>query len=250
MTEQIVTRKEAKALGLNRFFTGKMCKQKHTSPRRVSNGRCVACEQTPEHKQARADAQARKKPRRRGSRAVREKARQSGQKIYFTGLPCRHGHTAGRYVCDTSCVECASLAAKRRRSDKPEESRAVRRAWRTRNRAQLAENGRLKRLANPLKRKERSAKYAKDNKGKCNAKTACRRAQRKLATPAWADKSAMAAIYEVATLLTQMMGESYHVDHIVPLTSTLVCGLHCEANLQILPRIENLRKHNHFWPDM
>lgn len=40
------------------------------------------------------------------------------------------------------------------------------------------------------------------------------------------------------------------VDHIVPLTSRLVCGLHCESNLQILPHIDNARKKNSVWPDM
>jgi hypothetical protein len=41
-----------------------------------------------------------------------------------------------------------------------------------------------------------------------------------------------------------------HVDHIVPLVSKFVCGLHCEANLQLLPGPENQRKGNRVWPDM
>jgi len=45
-------------------------------------------------------------------------------------------------------------------------------------------------------------------------------------------------------------GYDFHVDHIVPLKSPLVSGLHTEANLRLLPGAENRSKHNRFWPDM
>jgi hypothetical protein len=41
-----------------------------------------------------------------------------------------------------------------------------------------------------------------------------------------------------------------HVDHIVPLQSEIVCGLHGEANLQLLTETENKVKSNKLWPDM
>jgi len=33
---------------------------------------------------------------------------------------------------------------------------------------------------------------------------------------------------------------------VVPLQGKRVSGLHVHENLQILPRVENMRKHNHF----
>lgn len=41
-----------------------------------------------------------------------------------------------------------------------------------------------------------------------------------------------------------------HVDHIVPLQSNWVCGLHCEANLRVIPGAENESKRNFWWPQM
>lgn len=40
--------------------------------------------------------------------------------------------------------------------------------------------------------------------------------------------------------------EGHHVDHEIPLSHPLVCGLHCLANLQYLTAEENLAKGNSF----
>lgn len=73
---------------------------------------------------------------------------------------------------------------------------------------------------------------------------------KKHATPPWADRDAMREIYKEAARVTSESGVKHHVDHIVPLKSNLVCGLHCEANLRVVPAVENLKKHNRSWPDM
>ncbi len=40
---EIISRKEAQALGLKRYFTGKPCKRGHVAPRFVSTSMCVEC---------------------------------------------------------------------------------------------------------------------------------------------------------------------------------------------------------------
>lgn len=71
-----------------------------------------------------------------------------------------------------------------------------------------------------------------------------------LATPSWVDKVAIQTIYNKCRRLSAWMEERYEVDHIVPITSEFVCGLHCEANLAILSEFSNRSKSNRYWPDM
>lgn len=85
---------------------------------------------------------------------------------------------------------------------------------------------------------------------KGRSRVAKRRSKRKQATPAWADDRKIQEFYLLAGLLTEESGEPYEVDHIVPLQSGIVCGLHNEFNLQVLPLEKNRAKSNRHWPDM
>lgn len=84
-----------------------------------------------------------------------------------------------------------------------------------------------------------SRNYYQNNKPYYRAKDAKRRAAKLQATPNWADHETIKQIYETCH-------EGYHVDHIVPLQNDLVCGLHCEFNLQHLTAEENQSKGNKF----
>ena len=75
-----------------------------------------------------------------------------------------------------------------------------------------------------------------------------RRAIKFNATPAWANEFFIKEAYALARLRTKMFGFKWHVDHTVPLNSKLVCGLHVETNLQVLPAVKNLAKSNTTWP--
>lgn len=96
-----------------------------------------------------------------------------------------------------------------------------------------------------------TAKYRRENKEKRRViKAVCQNARRVSQisrTPAWltqADKMLIKARYSEARWMTQRTGIKHHVDHIVPLLSKTVCGLHVPWNLRVIPARENAKKGN------
>jgi hypothetical protein len=127
------------------------------------------------------------------------------------------------------------VAWTRYRQEKIEHVRGIEAAYRQRNRDEC--NARI-------------AEWKKRNPHKITHYFHKRRAAELQATPAWADFDAIEAVYAEAQRIQAQTGVPQHVDHIVPLLSKLVCGLHCEANLRVIPASENNRKNNRHWPDM
>ena len=139
----------------------------------------------------------------------------------------------------------------------PELSRAKSRGYREKNIEHCREYSRLWRKNNPdkvkfyddrylsnpenrKKRKLRRKKWRDKNKDLICHYSSDRRARVLKATPVWSDKEVIKSFYKEA----QYFGES--VDHIIPLKSHLVCGLHVESNLQLMPLSENIKKNNSF----
>lgn len=66
------------------------------------------------------------------------------------------------------------------------------------------------------------------------------------ALPAWANLEKIGQLYKDAKHLSEITGIKFHVDHTIPISSPLVCGLHVEGNLRIITARENLSKSNNF----
>lgn len=66
------------------------------------------------------------------------------------------------------------------------------------------------------------------------------------AVPSWANRFFIKEIYDLARSRSKMLGISLHVDHIIPIRGSYVCGLHVPENLQILLGEANQRKSNHY----
>lgn len=173
-------------------------------------------------------------------------------KMYFTGKPCKYGHIAQRYSCNSECVEC------RKQKNSSLETRQKQKQWAINNRDSILakskeryqkniekerERSRLKWKLNPNKVKATNAAWAKNNPDKVKALMKTRNAIRRLVVkqqcPKWADKEKIKEIY-------MNRPEGYHVDHIIPLRGKLVSGLHVSDNLQYLTIYENSSKNNKF----
>lgn len=98
--------------------------------------------------------------------------------------------------------------------------------------------------ANPEKARAITRAYRKRNQKAKNGQTALYRARKIQATPPWLTKTDFAAM----AVLYENCPKGYHVDHIVPLRSDKVCGLHVPWNLQLLPGVENMSKGNKIIP--
>jgi hypothetical protein len=183
---------------------------------------------------------------------TRQEAKATGAKYYFTGEPCKHGHVAPRKT-KGACVECIKIewqqaAEKRadyfREYNKREDVKDRKNEWYEANREQVIQAA----ATRPLEVKRVYQKAWKErNTVWVRADTKARRRKHRLATPKWltqAQKGQIRELYKIAITMTKTTGEQYVVDHIVPLRSEFVCGLHVPWNLRVIPRQENLLKSN------
>ncbi len=104
------------------------------------------------------------------------------------------------------------------------------------------------RTCQDLVAKQIKAKRPEHYSSLANAAHAKRRSTKLNATPSWANLKEIKAIYKKAAQLNKTTQTKWHVDHIDPLQSALVCGLHVTENLQILPASMNCSKSNKFRP--
>ena len=183
---------------------------------------------------------------------TRKEAQTTNATHYFTGEPCKHGHIAARKT-KGACVECLKVewqAQAVARADyfaaynRREKVKDAKQGWYQAHKEQviLAASTRPAEVKREYQTawKERNATWVK-------ADTKSRRRKHREATPRWlskAQKATMREIYKIAITMTQTTGEQYVVDHIVPLRSHEVCGLHVPWNLRVITQDENLKKSN------
>lgn len=148
----------------------------------------------------------------------------------------------------------ATESTKRRR-ECPEVRAAERQYARQRKRKVLADPvaraAHRKRAADWVKAHPERAKSFKHAQPALRAyRAAMRLVAVKRATPVWADREAIKAIYVEAARMTLKTGVPHQVDHIVPIAGRNVCGLHVPANLRVITADANRLKSNTLIEDL
>ncbi len=131
--------------------------------------------------------------------------------------------------------------------------RATIKAWHDKNIDKVRANTAEYRKNNKEKMKKWIADWGKVNPGKIRGYQMSRKLAKINAYPKWANDFFIEEIYDLASRRTKLKTggiDTWHVDHIVPLRSKLVCGLHVHNNLQVIPSSVNSAKGNRHWPDM
>ena len=170
-------------------------------------------------------------------------AKKLGLNRYFTGIECKNGHTAKRAVCGGACVECVRLANIKNKDKRT----ASAKRWKDANKARIKNTKKEWDTANKEYVKAYSARYNKKNPHQSGKSSVMTRTNKK-GVPKWYDieKELIRALYLKRDRLTKSTGLEHNIDHIVPICSDDVCGLHTLANLRIISEEENLNKSNKF----
>jgi hypothetical protein len=116
--------------------------------------------------------------------------------------------------------------------------------WREQNPEKSKEGSRRRRREKPEIVRAAQRHHYRKNKGRYVAQARAREELIKRATPPWANLKAIERFYVEAERLTRVTGIKHHVDHFYPLQGKMMCGLHVEANLRVVPALVNLRKSN------
>ena len=180
----------------------------------------------------------------------REEARSKGELRYFTGTSCGRGHTDERYVSCKACLACHKINMNtdtaRKKREISDRARRKDPEYRVKHKKLSAEWARTCKGKASVSKAKKAYRESDKGRAKVNADNASRQARKIKATPIWADRVAIEAVYEESSKRTRVSGMAHHVDHKIPLRGVSVCGLHVVENLQIIPAKENLLKSNVF----
>ena len=125
-----------------------------------------------------------------------------------------------------------------------ERKRELAAAYRAANREKIKEFSKADWAKHKEKRRAKKKEYRAANPERGAEHVRARQTRKQRAMPLWANREAIRAIYAKCREISLATGIKHHVDHYYPLKNPLVCGLHNEYNLRIIPAMDNLSKGN------
>ena len=237
---EIISRSDAKALGLKRFFTAKPCIRGHVAERIVSNKACVECAAIRDRAYKEANRVLLRDKARERNASNKEYAR----KYYLDNKEKYKERSDRRYREKRDEI----LEAQRKRiRENPERRRIIQRAYRERNAEKVANTLHKNYIKNreAILRRQRNAYNA--DPSKATAKAAMRRTRKAAAVLPWHSELDAFVWSEAADLVrirSELSGFSWASDHMIPIAGKKARGLHVWNNCQVIPAKLNLWKNN------
>ena len=136
-----------------------------------------------------------------------------------------------KLILISTCKECERKVTQKHQKDNRE-------YWRALNRTSYfkTSEGNTSRRNNMAHTEESRKQQARDK-----ANRRCGRAKQARFDDEFT-KLVTAEAHDLRKRRNEVFGFEWHVDHVLPLKGKNVCGLHIWSNLQVIPKVQNLRK--------
>lgn len=149
-------------------------------------------------------------------------------------------------MSERTCIVCDAVftpTSKNHPNQKHCSKKCIKKKYALANPEKNLESKRKYADANKEKHSAATEKYRKENQGYYREYASLRSRRVQTSKPKWLDEFEDLWLTELYDLAVR---RGLEVDHIVPITNKIVCGLHVPWNLQLLSRKENAAKSNKF----
>lgn len=237
---EIISRAEARALGLKRYFTGEPCKRGHIAERNTKKATCLACKAEASRLDTAADPEALKAYRHAYYLANIERHRERCKAYAETHRQERKQYLAEYYLANKEKANAASSQWYRENRAKMQAYSVVRYAS---NRERFLEYQRKRHEANPQRAVAAVAAWRRKNPDLYRVQQHARRA-RKAAAGGKLSADIVARLFVLqrgrCACCGKRLGKKFHLDHIVSLARG---GSNTDDNVQLLTQRCNNQKH-------